>query len=150
MGSVAKWLALDKVGNFWKIVKHNNGIFGTLFNIFRMDSMKHGKFVGEDKYGNRYFQNNYYFYGRNRWVEYNSKVYFDYDGSQIPAEWHNWMHYISDIPPTIQPPITRPWMIDHTENLSGTNKAYVPYSTTPPKIELWTFGGQRPKIGPPK
>jgi hypothetical protein len=30
-----------------------------------------------------------------------------------------------------------PWMIDHTENLSGTEDAYMPYSTTKPKIEAW-------------
>lgn len=29
------------------------------------------------------------------------------------------------------------WMADHIENKSGTNDCYVPYSTTPPKIEAW-------------
>ena len=43
--------------------------------------------VGVDKYGNKYFENPTYFYGRNRWVIYNEKVHLEYDGSQIPAEW---------------------------------------------------------------
>lgn len=29
------------------------------------------------------------------------------------------------------------WFEDHTENMSGTNEQYVPYSTTRPKIEAW-------------
>lgn len=59
----------------------------------RNDDLKTGKLIGIDKYGNRYFENPYYFYGRNRWVEYSPHVNMDYDGSQIPAEWYGWMHY---------------------------------------------------------
>jgi NADH dehydrogenase (ubiquinone) 1 alpha subcomplex subunit 12 len=29
------------------------------------------------------------------------------------------------------------WMADHSENLSGTTDAYMPYSTTRPKVEAW-------------
>ena len=29
------------------------------------------------------------------------------------------------------------WMVDHSENMSGTPGAYMPYSTTRPKIEAW-------------
>lgn len=59
----------------------------------RHDDLKIGKLVGTDKYGNKYFENNYYFYGRNRWVEYAPHIHMEYDGSQIPAEWYGWMHY---------------------------------------------------------
>lgn len=38
-----------------------------------MDELKDGKLVGTDKYGNKYFENPRYFYGRNRWVEYSPK-----------------------------------------------------------------------------
>lgn len=55
--------------------------------------MKDGQLVGVDKYGNKYFENPRYFYGRNRWVEYATHYGMDYDGSQIPAEWYGWMHY---------------------------------------------------------
>lgn len=110
-----------------------------------MDTAKFGELVGEDKYGNKYYKNNYYFYGRNRWVVYNRDTFLEYDGSMIPAEWHNWMHYVCDDPPTTNPRVSHRWMIDHKENLSGTNKAYVPYSTTPDKIHQWTPEGQ-PKL----
>lgn len=61
--------------------------------ISRFDDLKVGNLVGTDKYGNKYFENNYYFYGRNRWVEYATHIHMNYDGSQIPAEWYGWMHY---------------------------------------------------------
>lgn len=73
------------------------------FHIYRFDDLKIGRLVGTDKYGNKYFENNYYFYGRNRWVEYAPHVHMAYDGSQIPAEWFGWMHYkVSKIHSTTQ------------------------------------------------
>lgn len=35
-----------------------------------MDNLRPGTLVGTDKYGNKYYENPHYFYGRNRWVEY--------------------------------------------------------------------------------
>merc|ERR1711974_428968 len=57
------------------------------------DALKEGRLIGEDKYGNKYYQNDRYFYGKNRWVIYNPNVGVEYDGSMIPAEWFGWMHY---------------------------------------------------------
>lgn len=34
------------------------------------------------------------FAGRHRWVEYASKS--RYNASQVPPEWHGWLHYITD------------------------------------------------------
>ena len=70
-------------------------------------------------------------------MEYNEKHGIDYDGSMIPAEWFGWMHYKTDFPPTKVPPTSYKWMQDHRENLSGTSEQYVPYTTTPPKIQTW-------------
>lgn len=61
--------------------------------VNRFDELKKGCLIGTDKYGNRYYENPYYFYGRNRWVEYADHINMNYDGSQIPAEWFGWMHY---------------------------------------------------------
>lgn len=69
--------------------------------MFRTDELKNGNLIGEDKYGNKYYENNRYFVGRNRWVIYNDKVFLDYDGSQVPAEWYGWLHYKTDLPPTV-------------------------------------------------
>ncbi len=73
--------------------------------FFSTDDLKEGTLVGEDKYGNKYYENAKYFYGRNRWVVYNKKHHLEYDGSMIPAEWFGWMHYKTDQPPTVKPPV---------------------------------------------
>lgn len=104
--------------------------------------MREGELVGEDKYGNKYYQNNRYFYGRNRWVIYNKNTGLEYDGSMIPAEWFGWMHYKVDEPPTVKKPVSYKWMADHDANPSATKKAYVPYSTAKPKYESWVPGKQ--------
>ncbi|XP_014236496.1 probable NADH dehydrogenase [ubiquinone] 1 alpha subcomplex subunit 12 [Trichogramma pretiosum] len=135
---MAKALGLDKLVNFFRSIKHNGGILGSLRTLYRVDELKFGDLIGEDKYGNKYYENNMYFYGRNRWVIYSPRVHMNYDASQVPAEWYGWLHYKTDLPPFKDP--SRPkykWMVDHTPNLSGTNKAYMPYSTVKTKIEAW-------------
>ncbi len=71
---------------------------------------------------------------------YNPKHNLEYDGSMIPAEWFGWMHYKTDTPPTLKAPVKYDWMKDHDMNQSGTNKSYMPYSTTRPKVESWRPG----------
>lgn len=89
--------------------------------VHRFDELKTGTLVGTDKYGNKYFENPYYFYGRNRWVEYAHHQNMDYDGSQIPAEWFGWMHYKTDLPPIRDGNrVQHKWISNHSENLSGT------------------------------
>lgn len=103
-----------------------------------MDVLKKGTLVGTDKFGNKYYENNEYMHSANRWVVYNrEKVYLDYDGSMIDAEWHGWMHYMTDVPPTKANYPKHRWMADHTPNYTGTPLQYVPYSTTPKKIHSW-------------
>ena len=77
------------------------------------------------------------FPGRNRWVEYNPKHNLEYDGSMVPAEWFGWLHYKTDLPPTVKPPPQYKWIVDHDMNKTGTPDAYVPFSTTLPKIQPW-------------
>ncbi|CAG8508387.1 16475_t:CDS:2 [Cetraspora pellucida] len=95
---------------------------------------KAGTLVGIDQFGNKYYENKEEIFGRDRWVDY-AQHYGD--ASQIPPEWHNWMHRIVDTPPTVDP-LPRPkYVLPHTENLTGTRKAYRPYNTTAPKITAW-------------
>lgn len=77
-----------------------------------------GEPVGEDKFGNRYYQNKR---GR-RWVIYNGTV----EASRVPAEWHGWLHHTLREPPTVTPPIVRPWERDHLPNMTGTPGAQRP------------------------
>ncbi|XP_059090336.1 probable NADH dehydrogenase [ubiquinone] 1 alpha subcomplex subunit 12 [Tigriopus californicus] len=138
--SLGKFLGLDKVGRLQAIIRHNGGLWNSLKTLYRTDDLKIGTLVGEDRYGNKYYENPTYFYGTNRWVIYNETKGTNYDGSQIPAEWFGWMHYKTDFPPTEKKPVEYKWMATHKENLSGTKDAYMPYSTTRPKIESWKPG----------
>lgn len=106
-----------------------------------MEIVKSGKLVGADKYGNKYFEDLSYFFGRSRWVEYASYKNLEFDASQVPPEWFGWLHYRNDYPPNCDIAKIRvlkyKWMLDHSENLTGTPDAYMPYSTTKPKLEAW-------------
>ena len=105
--------------------------------------MKDGRLVGTDQFGNKYYENDYYFKANNRWVIYNEKHTYDYDGSMIPPEWHGWMHHKTDLPPTEKPPQSHDWIQPWEVNPSGTKNAYVPYSTVKPKIQAWTPPSQQ-------
>lgn len=72
-----------------------------------------GRFVGEDKFGNRYYQNAS---GARRWVIYNGTV----EASRVPPDWHGWLHHTFREPPTVAAPRTRPWIKDHIPNMTGT------------------------------
>lgn len=46
--------------------------------------------------------------------------------SKISPQWHGWMHYTSDLPPTQKTPVQYAWMKDPQPNMTGTKLAYVP------------------------
>ncbi|XP_003739900.1 probable NADH dehydrogenase [ubiquinone] 1 alpha subcomplex subunit 12 [Galendromus occidentalis] len=133
-------MIIDKVHKTLRVIQENGGWLNSLLKLYRYDTLKSGRLVGTDDYGNRYYENKEYFMGRDRWVEYADKVRLDYDGSQIPAEWYGWMHHKTDIPPTLRPPPKYKWLAQHTENMTGTSRQYVPYDTVPPKIQPWIPG----------
>lgn len=93
-----------------------------------------GKLVGEDAYGNRYFEEKFLFSKPNRpprrWVLYRGYA----DASKVPAEWHGWLHFTYESPLQGSP---KGWQKKHLRNLSGTPKAYVPPAS------LTRPGGQR-------
>ncbi|CAL4088208.1 unnamed protein product, partial [Meganyctiphanes norvegica] len=134
---MASYVGLDKLGKALRIVKENGGIRSSLYRLYRLDDLKTGTVIGTDAHGNIYRQNNNYLYGRNRWVEYAPAVGMDYEGSMVPAEWYGWLHYKVDEPPTTKAPTDYSWQSGHEFNVSGTPKAFIPYSTTKPKIEAW-------------
>lgn len=90
----------------------------------RWDVWRHGKLVGQDAEGNRYYvqRSGVGPLGVPRRLV----VYKNYaEASKIPPEWHGWMHYTVDTPPdsNYRP---RPWQKPHRENLTGTAGAYRP------------------------
>ena len=76
-----------------------------------------GKFIGEDKFGNKYYSNS----KGKRWVIYENKV----ESTKIPPEWHLWIHFLVNKAPDEN--ISKfEWQKTHQENLTGTAKAYKP------------------------
>ena len=83
-------------------------------------SARKGRFIAEDDTGNRYYESKKA--PRRRWVIYAGGN----DASNVPAEWHGWLHQtVEDIPDQSLPP-ARPWEVDYTPNLTGTGEAYRP------------------------
>lgn len=87
-------------------------------------SARNGSQVGEDGYGNRYFESkDASFFGRTRrWVIYNGPN----DASRVPPEWHGWLHHQFEATPDEALPPARPWQKPAVPNPTGTREAYRP------------------------
>jgi len=76
----------------------------TFQRAISLGDIKFGNQVGTDRFGNEYFHNPEYAWCHSRWVIYNSAPVQNLDGwntgfgcpSQIPPEWHSWIHYTVD------------------------------------------------------
>jgi NADH:ubiquinone oxidoreductase subunit len=80
---------------------------------------RHGQRVGEDGEGNIYYQTAD---SKKRWVIYNGEM----QASRVSPDWHGWLHFTWDQPPTQAPLAHKPWEKPHLENLTGTTAAYAP------------------------
>ena len=90
----------------------------------RLFTFFNGTLVGTDQFGNRYFREKKQPKNRRekRWVMYKGMA----EPSKIPAEWHGWMHYTIDKPPTERTVLHHQWEKPHQPNLTGTTGAYLP------------------------
>jgi NADH:ubiquinone oxidoreductase subunit len=89
----------------------------------RLYTWRKGERVGEDGLGNVYYRERG---GTRRWVIYRKLS----EPSQVPPEWHAWLHYTVDVPPTEERYTPRPWQQAHRPNLTGTFEAYRPPGST--------------------
>lgn len=83
------------------------------------------RFVGEDQAGNRYYEARpMKGYKRpRRYVRYKTAT----EASNIPPEWHGWIHHQTDNVPTgVARTYRRAWQKPHQPNLTGTQAAYRP------------------------
>ena len=91
----------------------NQDTFGTMLKTFFF-----GKFVGEDSFGNKYYESK----KKKRWVIYSNEV----DASKISVEWYSWMHFTPNKIENNHEPNKFKWQKPHRPNLTGTDKAYYP------------------------
>lgn len=86
-------------------------------------TLRQGGAVGEDGFGNRYFEQRSPAKGARprRWVVYAGGAN---DASAIGPEWHSWLHYMTDekLPDSGR----KPWQKPHHPNLTGTPEGYRP------------------------
>lgn len=84
-----------------------------------------GRCMGRDVQGNTYYQSKArkgYNHPR-RWVLYKGPP----DASSVPAEWHGWLHYQTDVLPGDKTQsYRRTWQKPHQPNMTGTDAAYLP------------------------
>ena len=118
---------------------------------------RRGEKVGTDAAGNTYYRAKNkrgdsslatagsYAQRERRWVIYQGAN----DASNVPAEWHGWLHGAFDDAPESNLPPPRIWEADYTPNATGTATAYRPAGAlerggkTPPArgaYEAWTPG----------
>lgn len=92
--------------------------------VTRVMTWLQGQRVGEDSFGNRYYQERREPTGRRRrrWVVYARED----EASRVPPAWHAWLHHTSDDVPSDDSGKTPPWVKEHLPNLTGTAEAYRP------------------------
>ena len=100
-------IGLKQIFTWW-----NKNTLGTF-----LKTLFFGKYVGKDENGNKYYKNK----KDDRWVIYAK----DIEATKITSDWFLWMHHtINEIPSVSQKKYD--WQKNHSENLSGSNKAYKP------------------------
>lgn len=101
----------------------NGQTLGTRFYTWRF-----GRFVGEDEFGNKYYETTLRraidpsVGPKRRWVIYNGEA----DISKVPPGWRGWLTYTVDVPPTEEAYRPREWELPHVPNMTGTPQAYRP------------------------
>lgn len=131
---------LARIFTWW-----NGATLGALFDIGRR-----GAFVGEDEQGNRYYQE------RKISVDDRKRRYVVYKGlveaSRVSPDWHGWLHYTIDEPPTVAPLKRQKWEKPHLPNQTGTVRAYRPKGSisrggqraaATSDYQAWTPGGEQ-------
>jgi NADH:ubiquinone oxidoreductase subunit len=108
----------------------NDATPGTFLTL----AMKGATKVGEDEFGNKYFEEKKATASDGRKRRY--VVYKGYaDASRVPMAWHGWLHHTYAEPPTGDEP-RHVWEKEHQPNLTGTVHAYKPAGSL-------SRGGQR-------
>jgi len=100
-------------------------ILGTLSQVhIRLVTALRGSAIGQDEFGNRYFRSapRRGEKQERRWVLYAHRV----DASEVPPEWHAWLHHQSDDVPGAHSAFRRRWQKPYVPNMTGTAGAYLP------------------------
>ena len=84
----------------------------------RIQTYFHGKYVGKDSKGNKYYQSK----SGKRWVIYNGEV----EASKISDEWYSWIHHTGNKIENSHDLKKYKWQKEHVPNQTGTEYSYHP------------------------
>lgn len=108
------------------------GLFSEIFSWWggntwgtRLFTRRRGQMIGRDAFGNTYYRQKKGVGPMGvprRWVIYKNLA----EASQVPPEWHGWLHYTVDTPPTEETYTAKPWQKPHLMNQTGTANAWRP------------------------
>ena len=114
--------------NFKKIfIWWNQDTLGT-----RIKTILFGKFVGQDSFGNKYYESK----NGKRWVIYSGEI----DASKIPVEWYSWIHHTQNKIEKDHNFKKYDWQKPHQPNMTGSDTAYYPNKNkdvTKKKYKTW-------------
>lgn len=85
----------------------------------RLWTSRNGEKVGEDEQGNIYYRS---LKNNKRWVIFSGAI----EASNIPPEWHGWLHHTFPEPPTDAPFVHKKWEKPNRPNMTGSVAAYHP------------------------
>ena len=106
---------LTEIFSWW-----GGNTWGTRFFTWRK-----GRQVGSDDFGNRYYvqaRGNGPLGVPARWVIYKTIS----EASQVPPDWHGWLHHTVDTLPSDERYQAYPWQKPHEMNWTGSARAYRP------------------------
>jgi len=135
-------------------LKHlkEHGIWKTTQHLRMTDEVDfdYGTLVGVDKFGNKYYEEDEAVAMKHRRVVYGQ--YETWNASDVPAEWHGWLHHIQPETPVAKPPGKVKFKVLHQPNgmsQMGSEANYLPpghYNNSKlnfkdiskPKYKKWT------------
>ncbi|RHY54645.1 hypothetical protein DYB37_005159 [Aphanomyces astaci] len=110
------------VAHKYKEAYERYGFWNCLWKLYNPGDIKFGKEVGEDRFGNKYYEDVTEVAGQQRWTEFKVQTHQEFGGDQIPPEWHLWLHQVTDAKPT--DPGQKPENWTKVSLVSGSNAPY--------------------------
>lgn len=117
----------SKVGKMLQFYKQQGGLKNFLKTMIMTKEFYGGELKGVDDNGNKYYENLDRTPGRTRFVIYANPS--SYDPSQVPPEWHAWLHFMGDKTPIEDPPSNYIYRLKHIPmkpSDNGVNANYLP------------------------
>lgn len=93
-----------------------------LIGTWRKTFFEGAQCLGEDEFGNKYYQESESKKNPRRWVVYKGRD----EASKVPPQWHGWLHYTHEVPLVGKEETRYLWQKGHVPNLTGTEYAYRP------------------------